>query len=337
MKGLKFIDKIIFFVNSLAAFLLLIAYLLPYIPPKTFSLLSVLSLAVPVLIVLNILFFLYWLLNVKKQLLLSLIVLIFGFNYITSIYKFTGSKSVEEIDNFSLMNFNVRLFNLYGWLPNENVESEIQTFIQTEKPSIICFQEYRADAKFSLKDYYKYEFVSGKKVKSGQAIFSKFPIVNSGSISFPNTSNNAIFVDVIKQKDTIRIYNLHLQSSKVSTKVEDLQKEGSEELTKRIGNVFQMQQSQAELVLKHKSKSPYKSIISGDFNNTAYSYIYNKLKADGKDAFENAGNGFGRTFSFNGIPLRIDFILADKEFTVNGFKNYDIKLSDHYPIKAILR
>ncbi|MBT8245512.1 MAG: endonuclease/exonuclease/phosphatase family protein [Winogradskyella sp.] len=337
MKGLKFFDRLIFFVNSLAAFLLLFAYILPYIPPKSFSLLAVLSLAVPVLIFLNILFFLYWLLNIKKQLLLSLIVLLLGFNYITSIYKFTGSKIAEDTDNFSVMNYNIRLFNLFDWLSSSTIDSEILKFVKSENPSIICFQEYHKNEAFALKGYQKFENVSDGKVKSGQAIFSKFPIVNKGSISFPNTSNNAIFIDIVKQKDTIRVYNVHLQSIKVSPKVSDLQKEGSEQLTKRIGDVFKIQQSQAEQVLAHMSKCPYKVIISGDFNNTAYSYVYDKIKGDLQDAFKVAGNGFGKTYDFNKLPLRIDFILVDKDFTVNGFKNYDVELSDHYPIKTILK
>ena len=337
MKGLKFFDKIIFFVNTLAAFLLLFAYILPYIPPKSFSLLSVLSLAVPVLIVMNILFLLYWLFNVKKQLLLSLVVLLIGFNYITSIYKFTGSKTVEDADNFSVINYNVRLFNLFEWLPNKTVESDILKFLKSENPTIISFQEYRKSEIFRLDTYEKFEYVSKGKVKSGQAIFSKFPIINSGLIEFSNTSNSTIFIDVVRMNDTIRVYNVHLQSSKVSTKVSDLQKQGSEELTKQIGEVFQMQQSQAELIISHKAKCPYKSIITGDFNNTAYSYVYDKIKGSHQDAFRVAGNGFGKTFNFNFIPLRIDFVLADSDFTVNGFKNYDIKFSDHYPIKAILK
>jgi len=337
MKGLRFFDKLIFFVNTLASFLLLIAYILPYIPPKTFSVLAVLSLAVPVLILFNVLFFLYWLLNVKKQLLLSLVVLLLGFNYITSIYKFTHSKIVDDSENFSVMNYNVRLFNLFEWLPSQTIAKEISNFIKAENPTIICFQEYHKSPNFNLNGYQKFENVSEGKVKSGQAIFSKFPIINSGSISFPNTSNNAIFVDIVKQHDTIRVYNLHLQSSKVSTNVSDLQKEGSDGLTKRMGNVFKVQQSQAELVLAHKSQCSHKIILAGDFNNTAYSYIYDKIKGDSQDAFSVAGNGFGKTFNFNMIPLRIDFIFADKDFTVNGFKNYDVKLSDHYPIKAVLK
>ncbi|MBD09318.1 MAG: endonuclease, partial [Flavobacteriaceae bacterium] len=55
------------------------------------------------------------------------------------------------------------------------------------------------------------------------------------------------------------------------------------------------------------------------------------------DTFEEAGNGFGKSFDIKFFPLRIDFILADERFKVNGFKTYsDVNLSDHYPIKATL-
>ena len=337
MRKLKLLEKFIFLVNTLTALLLLVAYILPYLPPKRFSLFSVLSLGVPLLIGLNVLFFIYWLLKLKRQLFLSLVVLLAGFNYITSIYKFSSATSVSDVENFSIMSYNVRLFNLFDWLPNPSVESDILRFLKTENPDILCLQEYHKTQNFELNDYYKFENVSKGKVKSGQAIFSKFPIVNSGSITFPNTSNNAVFIDVVKSNDTLRIYNIHLQSSKISTEVKDLKKETSEALTKRIGNAFKMQQAQAELILKHKKRCNYKTIIAGDFNNTAYSYVYSKLKGTHMDAFEKAGSGFGKTFNFKFAPLRIDFILTDESFTVNGFKNYSIKLSDHYPIKAVLR
>jgi endonuclease/exonuclease/phosphatase family metal-dependent hydrolase len=337
MKNLNFFDKIIFFINSLAALLLVLAYILPYIPPKTFSILSVLSLGVPLLIFINILFFLFWLLRLKRQLILSLFVLLIGFNYITSIYKFTGSKTIEDPNNFSVMNYNVRVFNFFEWLPSTTIESDILNFVKVENPSILCLQEYHKSNTFQLEGYTKYEQISKGKVKSGQAIFSKFPIINSGSIAFPNTNNNAIFVDVLKQKDTIRVYSVHLQSSKLSADVVKLNKNSSKNLTRIIGNAFKMQQLQAELVIAHKNKSNYRTVISGDFNNTAYSYVYNQLKGGSQDAFEVAGTGFGETFKINYLPLRIDFILVDERFTVNGFENYNVKLSDHYPIKAILK
>ena len=113
MKKLKFFNKIIFVVNSLAAFLLLISYLLPHVPPKSFAALSVLSLGVPLLIILNILFFVYWLLQVKKQMILSLVVLVLGWSYMSSMYKFSSSKQVENANNISVMSYNVRLFNIF--------------------------------------------------------------------------------------------------------------------------------------------------------------------------------------------------------------------------------
>ena len=77
-------------------------------------------------------------------------------------------------------------------------------------------------------------------------------------------------------------------------------------------------------------------IICGDFNNTAFSYVYRKIKGDLKDAFKEAGNGFGRTHEFQFIPMRIDFILTDEAFAINGFKSYSEHFSDHYPISTTL-
>ncbi|MEZ4856473.1 MAG: endonuclease/exonuclease/phosphatase family protein [Gelidibacter sp.] len=334
MKKLNLIDKFLFFFNSLAATLLLLSFILPFIEPKKFAFLSVLSLTVPFLIIVNILFVVYWLLKVKKQLLLSLIILIFGYSYLGSLYKFSSSKQVEDKDNIAVMNYNVRLFNLFKWIPEEDIPQKIEAFINDKKPDIISMQEYRQDENIHLKDYFKFEELSGKKVKNGQAIYSKFPIVNSGSIEFPNTYNNAIFVDIVKGKDTIRIYNVHLQSLKIDANKDPLKNETSENLFKRVGNTFRMQQSQAELFLAHKAKCPYKMIVCGDFNNTAYSYVYKEIKGTLHDAFEEAGNGFGRSFNFKFFPVRIDFILVDDHFDINSFKTFDVKLSDHYPVMS---
>ena len=77
-------------------------------------------------------------------------------------------------------------------------------------------------------------------------------------------------------------------------------------------------------------------IKCGDFNNTAYSWAYHKLKDDLRDTYLTSGKGFGETYSFNKYPLRIDFILSDKKFKINSHQNFDIRLSDHEPIMARL-
>ncbi|WP_034044474.1 endonuclease/exonuclease/phosphatase family protein [Wocania ichthyoenteri] len=337
MKKLSFINKIIYFINAVFAILLLLSYLLPFASPKTFSVLSVLSLGVAFLILCNALFFLYWLIKLKKQFILSFVVLLIGYIFFGSLYKFSSSKHIENPNNFKVMNYNVRLFNLYNWIPEDSVETNIVDFIRTESPEILSVQEYHPHKNIDLSFFkYKFEKLSGKKTKYGQAIFSQYPIINSGSIEFPETANNAIFADVVKGMDTIRIYNIHLESLRINTKAESLKKENSERLFNRVGTTFKMQQFQAELFLMHKKQCPYKMIICGDFNNTAFSYVYRKIKGNLNDAFIEGGNGFGRTYDFKFFPIRIDFILTDDAFLINRFKAYNAHYSDHYPIMTTL-
>ena len=337
MKKLSGINKLIYIVNALAALVLLFSFALPFLPPKTFSVLSVLNLGVPFLILLNTLFFLYWLIKVQKQLLLSLSVLIIGYLIFGSIYKFSTSKNIENPNNIKVMNYNVRLFNLYEWIPEKGLETKIVEFIKKEAPDVLSIQEYHPHENINLSFFkYKFEKLSGNKTKYGQAIFSQFPIINSGSVEFPNTPNNAIFIDVVKGKDTIRVYNVHLESMRIDTKIENLKKEDSERLFNRISSTFKMQQSQTELFLKHKNQCKFKTVICGDFNNAAFSYVYRKMKEGLKDTFKKAGNGFGRTYEFKFFPVRIDYIFVDEAFSVNGFKSYNDHYSDHYPIMATL-
>lgn len=338
MKKLGLFDKFIFVLNSLAATALLFSYLLPLIPPKTFPLLSVLSLGVPVLIILNALFLVYWLLRIKRQILLSLIILLLGYNYITSFVRFSGSETDEKgIADFSLMSYNVRMFNAYEWSPRKDLPEKITGFIKQQNPDILCVQEHYIGAA-ELADVYPYEYVKlkGKNAEFGSAIFSKYPIINQASLDFPhNGNNNAIYTDiVIDKKDTLRVFNVHFQSLNIKPGINDLQKEDSKKLLGRIGYGFSLQQEQAEMLLKELNKSPYKTIVAGDFNNTSFSYIYDLIEQDGRfnDAFLEAGSGFGKSFKLNYFPLRIDFLLIENNMEITEFKKYDVDYSDHYPV-----
>ncbi|MBJ6366961.1 endonuclease/exonuclease/phosphatase family protein [Snuella sedimenti] len=337
MKQLSLLDKLIFLLNQIAALALLLSFVLPYVPPKTFAGLSVLNLSVSFLILSNVLFCLYWLVKLKRQLMLSLVVLIISYFSFGSLYKFTSSKEEANKDSIKVMNYNIRLFNLYEWLPEAHLETKIVDFIKAEAPGVLSVQEYHPHEAIDLSFFkYKFEKLSGKKTKYGQAIFSQYPIINSGSIEFPNTANNAIFIDLVKGNDTVRVYNIHLESLRINTKVESLKKEDSERLFKRVRGAFKKQQEQTELFLAHKEQCKYKMIVCGDFNNTAFSYVYRKIKGNLRDAFKEAGNGFGRTYDFRYFPVRIDFILADESYPVKEFKTYDEHYSDHYPIMATL-
>ena len=253
---------------------------LPYIPPKSFPLLSIMSLAVPLLLFAHLLFIIYWLLSgIKKQFLLSFLSILLAIGLSFFPYKFK-SKEVVSGSSFGVMNFNVRLFNKYQWLASAKVPAEIADFIKKEAPEIVTFQEYYDNKDFNLSYPYQYKKLNGRKKGSGLAIFSKYKIVNSGSLDFENSHNNAIFIDILRNDDTIRVYNVHLESFGIKPDSVDLNLDEtrSRKLIYRLKNSFSKQQDQVEKFLHHRSTCHYKTIISGDFNNTAFSWAYRKLK-----------------------------------------------------------
>jgi endonuclease/exonuclease/phosphatase family metal-dependent hydrolase len=345
MKNLSWFNKAMYSLNIILIIVTFIAYILPFLAPKIFPILSVLTLFMPVFFIFNGLFFIYWGFQFKKRMILSGIVLLIGITFINKFYKFSDKEYPQDDKNFTVMSYNVRLFNLFKWLDKADVPGDILEFINDKNPDILCIQEFSSSAVIDLKVYrYKYIVMQGNKIKTGQAIFSKFPIINQGDIIFPNSNNNVIYADVKKGKDIIRVYNMHLQSIKISPDVNEISenidvinKDKSQMLLIRISKAFKQQQQQAEIFKAHERQCEYPIIICGDMNNSAYSYVYRNIKGTLKDSFEEAGKGFGATYKFKYYPTRIDYIFADEKMSVKTFESFsEFENSDHYPIMAQL-
>jgi endonuclease/exonuclease/phosphatase family metal-dependent hydrolase len=327
------------------AVLTFLAYVLPFLAPKLFPLLSVLTLFLPLFLILNGLFFVYWLIQFKRQIFLSALVLLMGITFINKFFKFSSLDLPPAENDFVVMSYNVRLFNLFDWLPKTDVVSYIRTFVNDKNPDILCIQEYSNSAHIDLKVYpHHYIFMQGNKIKTGEAIFSKFPIIDEGNLVFPKSNNNVIFADIKKGKDIIRVYNMHLQSIKISPDVneiseniDEINQDKSQALFKRISIAFRKQQQQAEIIMNHKNRCEYPVIICGDMNNSAFSFVYRSIKGKLNDTFEEAGSGFGKTYNFRYYPARIDYIFADSKMKVKSFEDFtDFVNSDHYPIMTRL-
>ena len=334
-----------FFLNIVLTVLTFSIYILPFLATKRFPLLSVLTLLMPAFFVLNGLFFVYWGIQFKKRLILSGLVLLTGITFISKFYKFSTKEYVKDERDFSVMSYNVRLFNVFKWLDRDDIPSNIKAFIDEKDPDILCIQEYSNSAHLDLKVYpHRYIFIEGNKIKTGQAIFSKFPIINQGNIIFPNSDNNVIYADIKRGKEVIRVYNMHLQSIKISPDVSDISdnidhvnQEKSQLIYTRISKGFRQQQEQAEIFKENIKQCKNPIIICGDMNNSPFSYVYRNIKGKLKDAFEEAGEGFGATYKFRYYPARIDYIFTDSKMKVKQFESFsDFENSDHYPIMTRL-
>ncbi|SHG55553.1 Metal-dependent hydrolase, endonuclease/exonuclease/phosphatase family [Flavobacterium johnsoniae] len=334
-----------FFLNIVLTVLTFSVYILPFLAPKSFPLLSVLTLFMPAFFVANGLFFVYWAIQFKKRLILSGLVLLTGITFISKFYKFSAKEYSKDERDFSVMSYNVRLFNVFKWLDRDDIPENIKGFIDEKDPDILCIQEYSNSAHLDLKVYpHRYIFIDGKQIKTGQAIFSKFPIIDEGKIVFPKSDNNVVYADIKRGKDIIRVYNMHLQSikispdvSEISDDIDNVNQKKSQRIYARISKGFTQQQEQAEIFKEHIKKCKYPIIICGDMNNSPFSYVYRNIKGKLKDAFEEAGEGFGATYKFKYYPARIDYIFTDTKMKVKQFESFpDFENSDHYPIMTRL-
>ncbi len=334
MKKLGLFGKLFYAVNLVVALALFFSFLLPFVPPASFPVISVLSLLVSPLIVVNLVFVIYWLLRFNRRFLLSFFVLAISFFYFNSFYQFSTTKKGTLGKKLSVVSYNVRLFNAYEKKPSVSATEIIKAIIQDVAPDVLCIQEYYADNDVDF-SFYKYKYIHFEGAhKLGHAIFSNYKLINTGAFDFKNSNNNALYADVIVDKDTMRLYNLHLQSLGINPSVSSIQEGNKEKLVRRIAGSFKKQQEQVQEVLTHKQSSPYPVILTGDFNNTSFSYIYKQLNSAMQDAFIEAGSGLGTTFYFDWYPMRIDYIFTSLEFTILDFKTLKQTSSDHHPIYA---
>jgi endonuclease/exonuclease/phosphatase family metal-dependent hydrolase len=323
-------DAILKWLTFIAVGLLVLSKLLTFFSPESLGKAGLYSLATPVVLLVNIALLLYWLIRLSSIFWLVLAVLLLNMGFIIRFYKFNGKKIIRAND-LKVMSYNVRMFNRYSWLPEDSIKDKIQSFIFAKSPDVICVQEYTRTNRYNEIYPYKFEVFEDNYGGFGHAVFSKYPIVHKGSFDFKESANNVLWVDIVVGRDTMRIYNVHLESIGINPNKENFGQKNTGQLADRLTRAFYKQQKQVEELLKHKSDSRYPVVIAGDFNNTAFSWAYRELSKGMNDAFVEAGKGFGRTFRFV-FPLRIDFILTGKSLRVQHFKTYKVRYSDHYPI-----
>ena len=154
------------------------------------------------------------------------------------------------------------------------------------------------------------------------------------------------YADIVRNEDTFRIFNIHLQTLRFSPSnryyLNDPSIKNEDDITesKSILKKFQKGQSkhhyQSDCIKKEVDKSPYPVILCGDFNDVPNSYAYNTIGKGFKNAFTEKGSAIGDTYDGISSTLRIDNIFCDNRFNVEQFIRIKKKLSDHFPIIADL-
>jgi endonuclease/exonuclease/phosphatase family metal-dependent hydrolase len=361
----KFADRVILILNISAAAGLLISYVAPLINPAKFFFPALFGLAYPFLLVANLVFFSYWLIRLRKEVFVSLVVVLLGWNDLNNLlplrFKSDEIPGTEEAPLiFRVLSYNVRGFDIYHWTRDPDTKNEIFDFIHLQNPDILCFQEYytsarkgqtQADLSRKLERipesavYYTTD--PANRNGFGIATYSKFPIIKRSRIPFNSSFNAAMYTDLLVGHDTIRVFNIHLQSIRfqednyafmdtVRLKYSSDQMREIKSIGSRLKTAFVLRAEQASVISNYIRDSPYPVLVMGDFNDTPQSFAYRKIKKGLHDAFRSAGRGFGNTYAGELPSFRIDHILYEEPMVPCQFKRIKTDYSDHYPVTTLL-
>lgn len=356
----KIVHKLFITLNIFIVFIYLLACLVPYLNAGKFWFIAILGLVFPILALMVFIFMTGWLLFRSRWTLLSLIALLLSWQQLAVVFAwhttqpFTLTKSPN---NLRILSWNVSSWDELNKSVKggKSYRALMLAEIKKSNADVLCFQEFFESRNIRLfaptiielqnMGYpYHYYLPSYSEIKDGElgmAIFSKYPITDTGFFDFGHDDDvqQLIYTDILVNNQTIRVFTIHLQSVRFGqqeyeslNKIKHSEKDGfkdSKTIVSKLKRGYKARSLQADIVNDYVKKSPYPVILTGDFNDVPNSYTYFTIKGNLQDAFLKKGSGIGRTFRFISPTLRIDFIFTDKKFTINQYHRITVPYSDH--------
>ncbi len=344
-----------FLVNLILGFSLAIFFVfatITRVPIDSFPLLNIFTPLVPYVLFCQSLVFAILILWKKWRWAATFIVV-----FITSIPNLSrtfgwGVSANEANCGLRVLSYNTSFFNVPTVFSSDYFSSEYnhrvlktRSWIIDQKVDVIFLQEFFNDDDFPLYntkevmrqqgyEAFVYPNIGVKNnLQRGVAIFSRFPIIRSGSIvQSKNGYNASIYSDILIDSDTIRFINVHLRSTSFRGRRNGPLARAKEFISGYVRTSLERSQ-QIKSIVELIDHTPYPVVLGGDFNESPYSnsfrILYNRLE----NAHSKVGQGLGHTFNKMGLGVRIDHFFYSNPFAAKWMKTYqDVKLSEHKPI-----
>ena len=351
------------FVRNTLSFLLLVAniiiglgYLLcafsPYFSPTEHPVLSLAGLCIPIFIVANFCFLMFWLIVKWKLAAVPLLFFLIGWDALCVYIPFNFEKEEKGGKTLKVLTYNVQ-----GMVPalDESGKTVNQTleYIMNSGADIVCVQEFPTENKENLrklKTVYPYIRSSNTFWSLGVACLSKKPILSADKIEMSSHGNGSTVFRIKDGDEIIPVIVNHLESNKLDDHDKDIYKDmlkdpkkkkvksGSKHLIHKLADAVAIRGPQADVVAKTIREVDNGSIlVCGDFNDSPISYARRVVAEGLQDAFAEAGNGPGITYNRTFLFFRIDHMLVGKSYRVIKCEvDRSIKASDHYPMWCLL-
>ena len=195
------------------------------VAPVDSVIMPLLGLAVPVLLIVNLITALCWALARKRWALVPLVAFFCNWGYLTSVFQLHLPKDKTPAGKYlKIATYNIHNFG--GEITGYSCK-EIARYMQQEGVDVLCFQEFGDNSDFPtdsirrVLSHWSHALIPSEDSVKGVlpiAVFSRYPLANHRFITYQQSSNCSMMCDVAMGTDTIRLINNHLQTTSVSQK-----------------------------------------------------------------------------------------------------------------------
>ena len=217
--------------------------------------------------------------------------------------------------------------------------------LETWQPDVVMLQEmtpgFAETVRPAIADTYPYRVAVGLDHRyKGSVTWSRLPLGEAEQLDMGDAANVLHRVAVSTAVGEVWLYNVHLANPTGTARFEG-----------RVAAARQFQSDQRdrelERLVEQTSRAAAPFIVAGDFNLAADTSAYRAFPVDWRDAFAEAGRGFGHTYPAVGhdrsrwfrIPLpliRIDYIVTSPSLRPRGAWTQQVPGSDHLAVIADL-
>jgi endonuclease/exonuclease/phosphatase (EEP) superfamily protein YafD len=362
-KGLKMgkrtLKVILLCCTMFMALLLVVSAWGGYVNPNSFSFLSVLTLALPLILIINLVIMIAWLVVLRwRYALITLAALLLSCGSISTVCPLNVfAKNYEADSTFKVMSYNVANFDY----TNQDKPSKPMRYILDQNADLVLMQEGSQDRYFlmvpnviSMREEIERKYPYHSDGWRDLVILSKYPYTVVPDSSFVKKSNHDAIVyakafDIeMPGGKQLRVVNLHLRSMGMDKEDKDLYSSLTRNevdvnnrnnlnrikhsLYDKLRRAFIRHAQEAEIVRSLINNSPSNVIVCGDFNEAPSSYCYRTIRGnDLRDSFQDCGCGFTYTFNANRMYFKIDHILYRGDMEAVDWHREKVPDSDHYP------
>ena len=342
------VKKWVLGINLFFILLQLLTYITPYIKVDTWGWLSLLALTYPFVLLINFTFAVAWVLTGNWYSVFSFAALLIGFGHHMRYVKLFSipDRHANCETTIQVMTYNMRGMSMIPVPKGSGAEARVERLYDAlhdmnEMPDILCLQEGSRGELIAQKFGLAHSI---RAPKSTLWILSKYPILAHGQLDGEENNPSALWADLKTPLGTLRVYNIHLVSNRVTNTTAELiqdmdfQSESTWSnirfIVSRYKTTTKKRAKEALALRSHMRKCKFPVLIAGDGNDTPLSNTYHVLGKGMKDSFKQRGYGLSTTYESKLPLLRIDYFFGSKEIIFQDHRTHHLSYSDHYPVST---